>query len=140
MTLWEYDVFHSQPKGILHNVSLEIPNNTIIIDIKVVDAQLNYNILLGHSYMYAMKEIASTIFHLMMFSYEGKIVMIEQLMYYDTKASSITKSVLLAIEGCLSMPLFMEVGLGLYIDPFMIFFFLDFLLKFLLRTHPYCEP
>ena len=33
--------------------------------------------------MYAMRVVASTIFYLMMFPHEGKIVMVDQLTYHD---------------------------------------------------------
>ena len=33
--------------------------------------------------MYAMRAVASTVFHLMMFPHEGKIMMVDQLTYHD---------------------------------------------------------
>ena len=54
-----------------------------MIDIEVFNAQLDYNLLLGRSYMYAMQAVASTVFQLMMFSHEGKIVTVDQLTYHD---------------------------------------------------------
>lgn len=53
---------------------MELTNKTVLIDIEVADVQLNYNIILGHSYMYSIKEIDLTIFHLMMFLHEWKIL------------------------------------------------------------------
>lgn len=38
-------------------------HQSVFVDIEVVDAQLDYNILLDHSYMYAMKVVPSIIFH-----------------------------------------------------------------------------
>ena len=54
-----------------------------MIGIEVINAQLDYNLLLGRSYMYAMQAIASTVFCLMMFPHEWKIVMVDQLTYHD---------------------------------------------------------
>ena len=54
-----------------------------MIDIEVVNAQLDYNLLLGRSYMYAMLTIVSTVFYLMMLPHEGKIVTVDQLTYHD---------------------------------------------------------
>ena len=48
----------------------------VLIDIKVINAQLDYKLLLGRSYMYTMRAVASTVFCLMMFPHEGKIVMV----------------------------------------------------------------
>ena len=48
-----------------------------MIDIEVINAQLDYNLLLGRIYMYAMRAIASTVFCLMIFPHEGKIVIVD---------------------------------------------------------------
>ena len=55
----------------------------MLINIEVINAQLDYNLLLGRSYMYTMSVVASTIFCLMMFPHEVKIVTINQLTYHD---------------------------------------------------------
>ena len=55
----------------------------MLINIEVINAPLGYNLLLRRSYMYAMRVIASTVFHLMMFPHEGNIVTIDQLTYHD---------------------------------------------------------
>ena len=55
----------------------------VLIDIKVLDAQLDYNILLEWSYMYAMSSIASSVFQIMMFPHEDLIITIDQLTYHD---------------------------------------------------------
>ena len=54
-----------------------------MIDIDVINAQLDYNLLLGRSYMYAMRAVVSIVFCLMMFPHERKIVTVEQLTYHD---------------------------------------------------------
>ena len=54
-----------------------------MIEIEVVNAQLDYNLLLARSYMYAMRVVASTVICLMMFPHKGKIVMVDQLTYHD---------------------------------------------------------
>ena len=55
----------------------------VMINVKVIDDQLDYNILLGRSYMYAMKAVASSMFHTMMFPFNGKLVTLDQLSYYN---------------------------------------------------------
>ena len=60
-----------------------LAQKTVLIDIEVVNAQLDYNLLLGRSYMYSMRAIASTVFRLMMFPHKGNIVMVNQLTYHD---------------------------------------------------------
>ena len=53
------------------------------IDIEVLDTHLDYNILLGQSYMYAMSAIASSFFHIMMFPHEDRIITVDQLTHTE---------------------------------------------------------
>ena len=78
-----YDGHPTKSHGILPHVSITLARKTFLIDIEVVNAQLDYNLLLGRSYMYTMRAITSTIFHLMMFPHEGKIMTIDKLTYQD---------------------------------------------------------
>ena len=55
------------------------------IDIKVLDAHLDYNILLWKSYMYAMSAIASSVFHIMMFPHEDWIIIVDQLTHSEKR-------------------------------------------------------
>jgi hypothetical protein len=57
-----YDGWPSSPEGIFQNVHVELGGKTILINIKVIDGPLDYNILFGRSYMYAMKVLASSVF------------------------------------------------------------------------------
>ena len=82
-TLRAYDGHPTKSQGILPDVPITLAGKTVLIDIEVVDAQLEYNLLLGRSYMYSMRAVASTVFHLMMFHHKGKLVMVDQLTYHD---------------------------------------------------------
>ena len=62
ITLRAYDGRPSSPEGLLQNVPVELGGKTILIDIEVIDVTLDYNILFGRSYMYAMKAVASSVF------------------------------------------------------------------------------
>ena len=44
--------------------------------------------------MYAMQAIASTVFCLMMFPHEGKIVTVDQLIYHDPKGLTTPTSII----------------------------------------------
>jgi hypothetical protein len=67
ITLRAYDRRPSSPEGLFQNVPVELGGKTILIDIEVIDAQLDYNILFGCSYMYSMKVVASSVFRIIMF-------------------------------------------------------------------------
>ena len=56
----------------------------VMVDVEVIDTQLDYNILLGRSYMYAMKGVSSSVFHIMMFSFNGNVVTLDECNYYTT--------------------------------------------------------
>ena len=64
-----------------------------MIDVEVIDGQIDYNILLGCSYMYSMKAFTSLVFHMMMFPFIGKAVIVDQLNYYNPNASVNPKNV-----------------------------------------------
>ena len=76
-----YDGRSAQPQGLLTNVPVQLAGKTVLINIEVINAQLDYNLLLGRSYMYAMRAIASTVFRIMMFPHEGRVIKVDQLTY-----------------------------------------------------------
>jgi hypothetical protein len=53
----------------------------VSVDVEVVDAPLDYNMLLGRSWFYSMNVIASSIFQCVQFPHQGKMVTIDQLDY-----------------------------------------------------------
>jgi hypothetical protein len=53
----------------------------VCIEVEVVDAPINYNLLLGHSWTYAMQAVVATVFRVLLFPHEGRIVTIDQLSF-----------------------------------------------------------
>ena len=99
------------------NVSTELRGKILLIDIEVVNSLLDYNLLLGCSYIYAMWVISSTIFQLLMLPHDGKIVTINQLTYYDPKGPVTPKHVLPTIKTTIdsvSIPSLPVVGQWLF--------------------------
>ena len=68
MTLRAYGGHPTKAQGILPHVPITLAGKIVLIDIEVVNAQLDYNLLLRRSYMYAMRAVASNIFRLMMWA------------------------------------------------------------------------
>jgi hypothetical protein len=60
---------------------IELGGKTVTIEAEVVNAPLNYNLLLGHSWFYPMRAVASTLYRLVHFAHQGKIICIDQLDY-----------------------------------------------------------
>jgi hypothetical protein len=52
---------------------------TVTVDVEVVNAPLDYNLLLGRSWFYAMTIVALSVFRCVQFPHQGKIVTIDQL-------------------------------------------------------------
>ena len=72
--------FH--PYGLMPTLSVELGGKTISIQVEVVDAPLDYNLLLGRNWFYAMATVASTLFITLQFPHLGRIVTIDQLDFY----------------------------------------------------------
>ena len=52
--------FHSY--GILWDLPIEVEGKTVNLDVEFVDAPMDYNLLLGRSWYYAMTVVISSIF------------------------------------------------------------------------------
>jgi hypothetical protein len=65
----------------LQSLVVQLGGKTVSVDVEVVDAPLDYNLLLGRSWFYAMTVVASSVFRCVQFPYQGKIVTIDQLDY-----------------------------------------------------------
>ena len=50
------------PHGILPSLEVQLGGKKVAIEVEVVDAPLDYNILLGRNWMYNMKVVASSLF------------------------------------------------------------------------------
>jgi hypothetical protein len=48
----------------------------------VFDAPLDYNLLLGHSWINVMHEFFSTLFHVIHFPHQGKVIKVDQLTFF----------------------------------------------------------
>jgi hypothetical protein len=54
----------------------------VCVEVEVVDAPLDYNLLLGRSWTYDMQAVVSTVFWVLLFPHEGWIVTIDQLSFF----------------------------------------------------------
>jgi hypothetical protein len=117
ITLRAYDGRPSSPEGLLQNVPVELGGKTILIDIEVIDVTLDYNILFGRSYMYAMKAVASSVFRTIMFPHNGKIVTLDQLSYYEPNPSANVDNILPLIHTNQDLYPLVEMGPGIFKDP-----------------------
>jgi hypothetical protein len=61
----------SQPLGILPQFPVTLGGKTVFIDVMVVQDSLDFSLLLGQDYFYAMKAIVSTLFRVISFPHDG---------------------------------------------------------------------
>ena len=69
------------PLGILPQLPITLEGKTVCIDVMVVQGPLDFNLLLGHDYFYTMKVVVSTLFRVMYFPHDGKIVTFDHLSF-----------------------------------------------------------
>ena len=77
----DFNRIPTAPLGILPHFPITLEGKTVYIDVMVVQGPLDFNILLGNDYVYAMKAIVSTLFRVMYFPHDGNIVTIYKLSF-----------------------------------------------------------
>jgi len=92
---------------------IELGGKTVEVDVEVIDGNLDYNILLGRPWIYAMAAVVSTYFRKIAFPYKGKVTIIDQHTFLPN-GSPVTGSIPL-IHGS-NHPL-QNIGVGLLKDP-----------------------
>jgi hypothetical protein len=75
----------TQPLGILPQFPITLGGKNVLIDVMVVHDPLDFNLLLGKDYVYAMKFFVPTIFHLMCFPHNGNMVTIEHISFIEPR-------------------------------------------------------
>ena len=85
------------------------------IEVEVIDRSLDYNILLGRPWIYAMAAVVSTYFRNIAFPFQGVITIVDQLAFF-ANSSQATGSIPL-IHGSSQSP--QNVGVRLLKDPFL---------------------
>jgi hypothetical protein len=73
----------SQPLGTLPQFPVTLGGKTVFIDVMVVQDPLDFSLLLGRDYAYAMKAIFSTLFRVISFPHDGRVVTVDQLSFID---------------------------------------------------------
>jgi hypothetical protein len=73
----------SQPLRTLPQFPITLGGKIVFIDVMVVQDPLDFSLLLGWDYVYSMKAIMSTLFHVISFPHDGRVVTIYQLSFID---------------------------------------------------------
>ena len=76
-----FDGHTFKPHGIITALPIELGGKTVSVEVKVVDAPLDYNLLLGRSWFYAITVVVLMVFRVLHLPHQGKVVTIDQLAY-----------------------------------------------------------
>jgi len=71
----------SQLLGILPKFPITLGGKVIYLDMMVVQGPLDFNLILVRDYVYVMGALISSLFRVICFSHEGRIVAINQLLF-----------------------------------------------------------
>jgi hypothetical protein len=84
-----FDKGTSRPLGILPNVPVTLKGKTVNMNVLVVQGPLDYNLLLGRDYIYCMGAIVSSLFRVMCFPHEGRVVkLVDQLSFPGSRIAN----------------------------------------------------
>jgi hypothetical protein len=72
------------PYGFLPSSPITLEGKMVQVEVEVFDAPLDYNLLLGHSWIDSMCVVVSTLFRVVCFPHQGKVVTIDQLAFFNS--------------------------------------------------------
>ena len=77
--LTAFDGRSFRPHEIIPSLNVQLGGKSVAIKVEVVDAPLDYNILLGLNWMYSMQAIASSLFRVVCSPFNGKIFVLSDI-------------------------------------------------------------
>jgi hypothetical protein len=81
-----------KPYGVLPSLPIKLEGKMVQVEVEVFDAPLDYNPLLGCSWIDSMRAIVSTLSCVVRFPHQGKVVTVDQLAFfnYDTRTGNVS--------------------------------------------------
>jgi hypothetical protein len=91
-TLKAFNGSSFKPYGVLPSLPITLEGKMVQVKVEVFDAPLDYNLLLGRNWIDYMRTIVSTIFHVVCFPHQGKVITVNQLAFfnYDTHNGNVS--------------------------------------------------
>ena len=86
-TLEAFDGCDSWPFDVLPNLAINLEGKIVQVKVEIVDTNLNYNRLLSRSWTHAMHVMVSSLFHVIHFPHQGRIVTIDHLSFLASSSS-----------------------------------------------------
>jgi hypothetical protein len=75
-----------KPYSVLPSLPIMLEGKTVQVKVEVFDAPLNYNLLLGCSWINYMHAFVLTLFHVVHFPHQGKVIIIDELAFFHSDA------------------------------------------------------
>jgi hypothetical protein len=81
-----------KPYGVLPSLPVTLEGKTVQVEVEVFDAPLDYNLLLGRSWVDSMRAVVSTLFRVVHFPHQGEVVTVDQLAFFnfDTRTGNVS--------------------------------------------------
>jgi hypothetical protein len=73
-----------KPYDVLPALPVTLEGKTVQVEVEVFDTPLDYNLLLGRSWVDSMRVVVSTLFRVVRFPHQGKVVTVDQLAFFNT--------------------------------------------------------
>jgi hypothetical protein len=73
-----------KPYNFLPSFLITLEGKMVQVEVEVFDAPLDYNLLLGRSWIDSMRTVVSTLFHVVHFPHQGKVITINQLAFFNS--------------------------------------------------------
>jgi hypothetical protein len=99
-----------KPYGVIPSLPIMLEGKTFNVEMEVFDAPLDYNLLLGHSWIDSMRAVVSTLFRVVRFPHQGKVITVDQLAFFNSNTR--TGNVPFIVKP----PGYENVGVGLLKD------------------------
>jgi hypothetical protein len=73
-----------KPYDVLPSLFITLEGKSVNVEVEVFDAPLDYNLLLGHNWIDSMRAVVSTLFCVLRFPHQGKVVTVDQLDFFNS--------------------------------------------------------
>ena len=107
-----FDGISFRPHGILPSLEVELGGKNVSIEVEVVDAPLDYKLLMGRNWIYNMKVVTSSLFQVICFPFEGRIVTVKKKYFDNSGTKSSSRATISVIDN--SQLKTKNVGVGMY--------------------------
>jgi hypothetical protein len=83
-TLKSFNGSGFKPYSVLRSFPVTLEGKTVQVEVEVFNSPLDYNLLLGRSWIDSMRVVVSTLFHVVRFPHQGKVVTVDQLAFFNS--------------------------------------------------------